>query len=116
MIMEFPVKYKFLNSLRLKAMPCIPGYILVARTSSLLILSGRRQGSRPSELKAMSAFSPVDEISRLLLQICFWIEMCLGTVIVLRRLHTHWIGVSLAARFAKECRRRGLVAPASIHR
>lgn len=40
-------------------------------------------------------------------KILFWLALVLTTVPLLEHLRQRWLGVSLAAAFARECRRRG---------
>lgn len=59
---------------------------------------------------SMAMISPIPEAWRLLLEALFWLTLTLNTLALLNRLHHHLSGVILADRFARECRRRGLIA------
>jgi hypothetical protein len=48
------------------------------------------------------------------LQLLFWFALLLNTVPVLEQLRQRWLGASLAARFARECRRRAMVSPSAV--
>lgn len=40
-------------------------------------------------------------------KILFWLTLVLTTLPLLEHLRQRWLGISLAAAFARECRRRG---------
>lgn len=64
----------------------------------------------------MSFLAPVPEICRILQQFLFWMALALSILSQFERLHHHLSGVIQAARFARECRRRGLIVGAPMPR
>ncbi len=48
------------------------------------------------------------------LQLLFWLALVFNAVPVLEQLRQRWLGASLAARFARECRRRAVVSPSPV--
>lgn len=46
-------------------------------------------------------------LAALSVKVLFWLALVLTTMPLLEHLRQRWLGVSLAAAFARECRRRG---------
>ncbi|PSB39469.1 hypothetical protein C7B81_02170 [Aphanothece cf. minutissima CCALA 015] len=52
----------------------------------------------------------------LCLQVLFWLTLGLSSLPLIHSLRLHWLGISLAAEFARECRRRRRTVLASAQR
>lgn len=52
----------------------------------------------------------MNETVALLVRLLFWIAIVFSSLPLMARMYCYWLGQSLAGDFARECRRRNLIA------